>query len=55
MWRGRPDLHMNKLEEILNTPEDSDICYFLEVNLRYPNDIKEQTKRFPFCPENKKN
>ena len=24
------------LEEILNTPEDSDIGYFLEVNLYYP-------------------
>ena len=53
MWHGHPDLYMNKLEEILNTPDDSDIEYFLEVGLRYPDDIKEKTKMFPFCPEKK--
>ena len=42
------------LEEILNTPDDSEIGYFLEVDLKYPDDIKEKTKYFPFCPENKK-
>ena len=42
------------LEEILNTPDDSDIGYFLEVDLKYPDNIKEKTKHFPFCPENKK-
>ena len=31
IWHGHPDLHMNKLDEILNTPDDSDIGYFLEV------------------------
>ena len=25
MWHGRPDLYINKFEEILNTPDDSDI------------------------------
>ena len=25
MWHCHPDLYMNKLEEILNTPDDSDI------------------------------
>ena len=54
MWRGHPDLLMNWLEEILNTPNDSDIGYFLEVDLKYPDNIKEKTKNFPFCPENKK-
>ena len=53
MWHGHPDLHMNKLGEILNTSDDSDIGYFVEVDLRYPDDIKEKTKNFPFCPENK--
>ena len=42
------------LEDILNTPDDSDIGYFLEVDLIYPGDIKEKTKNFPFAPMNKK-
>ena len=53
MWHGRPDLYTNKLQEILKTPDDSDIGYFIEVDLRYPDKIKEKTKNFPFCPENK--
>ena len=53
MWHGHPDLYKNKLEEISNTPDDSDIGYFVEVDLRYPNITKEETKNFPFCPENK--
>ena len=54
MWHGHPDKYWNWLEEILNTPDDSDIGYFLEVDLKYPDNIKEKTKHFPFCPENKK-
>ena len=54
MWHGHPDKYCNWLEEIINTPDDSDIGYFLEVDLKYPDDIKEKTKHFPFCPENKK-
>ena len=42
------------LEDILNTPDDSDIGYFLEVDLTHPNIIKEKTKNFPFAPMNKK-
>ena len=41
MWHGHPDLYMNKLEEILNTPDDN-IGYFIEVDLNYPEDIKEK-------------
>ena len=52
LWHGDPDLYVNWLEEILNTPDDSDIGYFVEVNLRYPNKIKK-TKNFPFCLKNK--
>ena len=44
-----------KIEDILNTPDDSDIGYFVEVDLIYPDDIKQKTKNFPFAPENKKN
>ena len=54
MWHGHPDLYMNWLEERLNTPDDNEIGYFSEVDLKYPDDIKEKTKHFPFCPENKK-
>ena len=42
------------LEDILNTPDDNDIGYFVEVDLTYPNNIKEKTKNFPFAPVNKK-
>ena len=42
------------LEEILNTSDDNENGYILEFDLKYPDDIKEKTKYFPFCPENKK-
>ena len=38
-----------ELEDILNTPDDSDIGYFIEVDLKYPENIKEKTKHFPFA------
>ena len=50
---GNPDLYMKKIEEFLNTPDDTDIGYFIEVDLRYPDNLREKTKNFPFCPENK--
>ena len=43
-----------KLEDILNTSDDSDIGYFLEVDLKHPDNIKKKTKHSPFCPQNKK-
>ena len=43
-----------KLEDILNTPDDSDIGYFIEVNLTYLDNIKQKTANFPFAPMNKK-
>ena len=55
MWHGHPDLYMICLEELLNTSDDKEIGYFLEVDLEYPAIIKEKTKNFPFSPENKKN
>ena len=54
MWHGHPDKYWNWLDEISNTPDDNEIGYFLEVDLKYPDDIKQKTKYFPFCPENKK-
>ena len=54
MWHGHPDFYMNKLDEIFHTPKNSDIGYFIEVDLKSPGNIKEKTMNFPFCPENKK-
>ena len=53
MLHGDPDRCWIWLDEILKTPDDADISYFIEVDLKYPDNIKK-TKNFPFCPENKK-
>ena len=42
------------LEDILTTPDDSDVGYFIEVDLKAPDNIKEKTKQFPFAPVNRK-
>ena len=52
MWHGHPVKYWKWLDEIFNTPNDSEIGYFLEVDLKYLDDIKQKTKFFPFCPEN---
>ena len=43
-----------KLEDILKTPDDSDIVHLVETDLKYSIEIKENSKNFPFCPENEK-
>ena len=53
MWHGDPNKYWNWLDEILNTPDDNEFVYLLEVDLKYPDHIKEKTKNFPFCPEKK--
>ena len=53
MWHGHPHFYMKKLGVFLNTPDDSYIDFFIEVGLRHPDNIKEKTKKFPFCPESK--
>ena len=52
MWHGHPDLYMNKLEDILNTPMIV-ILVIVEVKLKHTDNIEQKTKNFPFCPENK--
>ena len=42
------------LEDIINTPDDNDNGYFIEVDLIYPDNIKQKTKNFPFAPMKKK-
>ena len=41
MWHDYLDLHMNKLEKILITADETNFCYFVEVDLRYPYIPKE--------------
>ena len=43
-----------KLDDILNTLDDSDIGYFVEADLTYPDNIKDKARNFPFAPVNKK-
>ena len=43
MWHGHPDLYVNWSEEILNKPDDNDVGYFVEVDLKNPDNIKENT------------
>ena len=54
MWHGHPDKYWKWLDEILITPDGSEIGYFVEVDLKYRDNIKQKTKYFPFCPENEK-
>ena len=39
---------MDKLEDVSNTEDDSDIGYFVEIDLKYPNNIKQKSK-IPLC------
>ena len=41
------------LNEKLNTPDDNDLGYFLEVDLIYPYNIRQKTQFFPVSPESK--
>ena len=41
------------LEDNFKTSDDNEIGYFFEVDLKYPDEVKQKTKNFPFCPENK--
>ena len=43
-----------KVEDKLNTPDDSQIGYFVEVDLKYPDIKKEKTKQFAFAPMKRK-
>ena len=31
-----------KIEDILKTPDDTDLGYFIEVDIKYPDNIKEK-------------
>ena len=59
MWHGHPDLCMDKLADILNTEDDILYGYFVEVDLKYPDKLKQKTKSSPlapgikFCPQDR--
>ena len=42
------------LEDILKAPDYSDNGYFIDIDLKCPDNIKEQTRNLPFAPVNKK-
>ena len=42
------------LEVVLNTLDDGDVRYFLEVDLIYLDELQEKTKHFPIVPQIKK-
>ena len=48
MWHGHPDLYMNKLQEILKTTDDNDIGFFVKIETKYPDEIKEK-QNFYIC------
>ena len=39
------------LETILNTADDAETGYMVEIDLRLKNDIHERQKQMPPCPE----
>ena len=39
-----------KLQDNLNTHDDSNIGSFVEVDLNYPDEIKNETQNFSFFP-----
>ena len=43
------------LEDILNTPDDSDTGYFIEVDLKYPDNLKKKQNFFHLLLKIKKN
>ena len=50
-YDGKKYVDNVNLEDILNTSDDSEVGFFLEVDLKYPDGIKQKTKNFPFCPK----
>ena len=47
------ELQQSFLNGILNTPDDAQKSYFVEVDFEYPQEIKQKTKNFPFAPKTK--
>ena len=54
MRHGHPDKYWKWLDEILNTPDDNENGYVLEVDLKYPDNIKEKQDIFHFVQKIRK-
>ena len=51
-WLDETQLkHFSNPTNILNIPDDGDWGYYFEVDLIYPNSIKDETADFPLAPE----
>ena len=48
MWYGHPDLYLDKLAENLKTQDDKEVGYFIEVDLKNPDDKKKKQNNFRF-------
>lgn len=46
-------LSNTNIDFILNTPDDSEIGYMLEVDLEYPKELHDLHADYPFCAEHK--
>ena len=49
------DIKLNNdilFDDVVNTPDESDIGYMVEVDLSFPKAIHELLKQFVPCPEN---
>ena len=44
----------SKLIETLETDDYADKEYFLDVDIKYPYEMKGKTKNFPVCPASSK-
>ena len=38
------------IEDLLQIPDDNESGFFIECEIYYPENIKEKTENFPFCP-----
>lgn len=53
-WVNLKNLNSNKIDNIIESYKHTDnVGYFFEVDLIYPDGIKEKTKYFPLAPEHK--
>ena len=43
----------DSLDTILNTPDDNDFGYFVEVDLEYPSELKDKFRDYPPAPEHR--
>ena len=48
-----PNQNKIRLNDWTTVDSDHELGYFIDCTLRYPADIREYTKDFPLCAENK--